>query len=802
MRSGPGFLTTVAVFMLLSFVCAQEPEPPLTASQAKELKIWSSQLTDPETSARTKLDAAALLLDRSYPQATRTVLELLSAKNGRDAKIALAEAISQAGGRQQKAFVEPLMAMLTGKDAAIRASAGKALLTYKNNGVTELLIKVAKDGEVERAVRLETMALLQRVLDKRVVGALVELLDDGDPAIGKAALEMLPKLTNIYGYDRYQWRAWWGRNKDRPLSEWLSEWAENLARQRRQLEQDNSKLRVRLAKAMEELYAVTPADKREAMLLELLQDGVADVRLVALSLVGRSDASPAKAPAGVVAEVRKLLGDDDARVRKAAATLTGTLADAEAVAALLERLEAETDTEARQAVLTSLGQLQEPSALPAIIKDISSDQDAVAAAAAVALERIAAKNPLKGEVNGEVSKAILERYNRALKSGRSNDVVLLREALLRSMGALGSETFVPVVKEGLKDDSAMIRLAAVNSLGRLGDKRSAPAVVPLVSDQDRGVRQAAIVVLGDLGGIEYIQNIIDRTRSSSEPDAAVRQQARDVGLGLLKGASTQALWDVVAQLQGAADGRDLQIQTLTMLIARLEGEKSKQLPDAHRRLGVALKQAGKPADAAGHLRQAFEMLQKENNPQWQVVWLEWLDAMYDCDVQAVVDAMAELEDDALFTKAYVDLGLRLEKLNVAGGWSKVIALAEAAIKQLAPRLTVDQLVVLKTTLAQARQNRDNEAEKEVRRLAGELLAADEPARLRAAAAIKAMGDQAVKPLLKELKRTLESDNSNAALEKALLAVLAEVAPKLEGYDTSASKEDRLKLIDSWLNSAP
>ena len=798
MKPRPVFLTAMVVFALLSALCAQEAETPLTPSQTKELKIWTGQLSDANTSAKTKFDAAVLLFERSYPQAGRALLDLLSAKDGRDAKIAIAEAIAQASGGPRKEFIEPLMAMLTGKDSAVRVAAGKALLTYKNQGVTDLLIAVVRDGGRDREVRLDTMAVLQRILDKKVVASVVELLGDSDPAIGKAAMETLPRLTNIYGYNARQWRAWWQKSKDKPLSEWLGEWAENLAKHARVLEEDNAALRSRLTKALEEVYASTPPDRREAVLIGFLHDPIAEVRLVGASLVGSWVSSGAKVSSAVATEIRKLLPDDDLRVRKAAAALAGSLADAQFVAPLLQRLESEADLAARQVVLTSLGQLQDPSAVPAVLKDVGSEDNEVAAAAAVALERIAAKHKLRDKDDGSTSKAILDRYAAALKADRSKDVIALREALLRAMGTVCGRSAIPAVREALKDEAAMIRLAAVSSLGELGDGSLADAVVPLVSDQDRGVRQAAIVVLGKLGGEKYIQHVIERARASSEPDAAVRNQARDVTLDILKKCDTQVLWNVIGQLQNQPDGRDLQIQILEILVDRLETEKSKYLHAAHRHLGLVLKQAGKAGEAAAHLRRAFELLEKEKNPQARVLWSEWLEAMYDHDVEGFIKAMAEQEDEQLFLSAYADLGTRLEKLKNSREWSKLIILTAASIEHLKPRLTADKLQALGEILAQAKQEQRAVEEQDARKLVADLLAADEASRRKAEAAVKAMGDRAVKPLLEELRKTVTVENPNPAAEKALLAMLSQIAPDLKGYDAAAKKEDRLKLIDKWL----
>ncbi len=61
-----------------------------------------------------------------------------------------------------------------------------------------------------------------------------------------------------------------------------------------------------------------------------------------------------------------------------------------------------------------------------------------------------------------------------------------------------------------------------------------------------------------------------------------------------------------------------------------------------------------------------------------------------------------------------------------------------------------------------------------------------------------MGDRAVRPLLGELLKTIQAEPVNVPLEKAIMAIVRESAPKLTGYDPAAAREDRVKLVEKWL----
>ena len=197
----------------------------LTPGQELELQMFTGQLADATRSAKTKAEAAELLLTRPYPGAAETLRKLLEDASNRPAQIAVAGAIARQG-TESKVFIEPLLGMLTGAEATVRASAARALVTYKDATVTERLIAIAVDRKADQAVRLVIIDALQRVLDKQAVDALVRLVGDRDTIIRNAAGDSLAKLTNIrtFGNSPMRWRRWWSRNKDKPASAWLAEW--------------------------------------------------------------------------------------------------------------------------------------------------------------------------------------------------------------------------------------------------------------------------------------------------------------------------------------------------------------------------------------------------------------------------------------------------------------------------------------------------------------------------------------------------------------------------------------------------
>jgi len=775
--------------------CAAAPNQPLTPAQQLELKTLIGQLVDPARAAKTKLEAAELLLSKTYPQAVEAMKAFLADPSNRPAQVAAAQAIASQG-RGRREFIAPLMKMLTGEEASVRGPAGRALATYKNHGVTEQLVGIALDRARDRDVRLVTISALQRVLDKAAVDALIRLLDDADEGIRNAATAALAKLTSIraFGSDARRWKRWWRQNRHKARSEWLADLADSLGRANAALEAENARLRERLGKAMVDLYTTTPADQRQQILLAFLKDPQAEVRWAGVKIVDRRIAANESISKEIRLQVRALLSDPDQRVRQASALLTANLADGDAVAVLLKRLAAEDIALVRQALLTALGQLRDRQALPAVLKEVSARDPDVAAAAAVALARLVAKKPLEGRRHTGAVQALVARY-RAIRGTRNG--VQLREALLTAMGVLGDKAFMPVLRGALKDSAARVRLAAVNALATLGDGQGAKDLAPLVDDPDRGVRQAAIAALGTLAGARQLPVILKRTDPAVETDPAVRQQAWDVIMAVLAKADADVLATVLAGLRGRKDAAGQRIRIMQMLVASLTAAGSDELPAARRALGEALVKAGRPAEAAPVLAEAYRQLSKAGSPQAAAAWLAWLGALLAADDVSTVKVLAAQTDDAAFAQGLKHLHGRLAALDGQKNWATVILLASAAARDLRDRLGQARLAALQKVQADAQSKLTAADQKRVVELVAQLAATSEARQKEATAKLQAMGDRAVKPLVAQLRKLVAGDKLRGDTEKVILAVLGQIAPKLTGYDPAAAKEEKLKLLRAW-----
>lgn len=789
-------IAAVVCFLAAARGWAQGEATPLTETERIDLRLLSGQLADPNRVAKTKLEAAQQLLLRSYPQAAAALRGFLEANDNRPAQIAVAQAIVLSGG-QNKDFIDPLMAMLTGSEASVRGPAARALATYKNGGVHEKLMKLVHDPKRERAVRFEIITILQGLLDKRAVDALVQLLDDRDAAIRDAAAVALTTLTSIraFGNDPVRWKIWWQQNKDKPRTEWLADLAESLGWAKAAVDAENAQLRERVVRFVQDLYTALPSARRDAALIGYLKEPLAEVRLAGLKLASRRTLDGERIPPELAQQIQALLTDKDIRVRRDSALLVANIGGEKAARTLLARLDGETSQVVREGLLIALGQLQDPAAIPVVLDEIGAKYEEVAAAAAMALAKIAAKHPFADARREEVAKVLIARYR---QNGRSADGAALREALLRAMGIVPGKGVTGVLLDALKDEAVNVRLAAVNALAGLGQAPLAKQLVPLVSDPDRGVRQAAIAALGKLDGVTHLQTILERTRPSIEADAAVRKEAWDVIHQQETPNVLAAVWKDLAEREGVLEH---QITVGQKLEAVMVAAKDPKLASFRRGLASVLMAAARPSEAAARLREAYKALKKADSPDTQAAWLEWVEALLAAgDPESVKVIAAEKGTAEIFIQAKKRLNARLSDLQEKGEFSQVVVIAAAALDQLGPRLTVDEANALKAILAKSRQKQVAADRVLVAKAIPQLAGTDAGAARAANDGLKGMGDRAVTPLVGELRKSLTAPKPDPRTEKAIVDVLAQIAPKLVGYDLTADLATKLKCIDGWLKA--
>jgi hypothetical protein len=127
-------------------------------------------------------------------------------------------------------------------------------------------------------------------------------------------------------------------------------------------------------------------------------------------------------------------------------------------------------------------------------------------------------------------------------------------------------------------------------------------------------------------------------------------------------------------------------------------------------------------------------------------------------------------------------------------------MASAVIDQLHGRLTEVQLARFEELLEEARRAQARDDAEEVARLVRQLASGEESAQAGAASQIRALGPRVVSHLVTEMGAMLDAQQLTPALESSMLALLAELAPDLNGYDPAFERERKRALLDEWLRA--
>jgi HEAT repeat protein/beta-lactamase regulating signal transducer with metallopeptidase domain len=214
----------------------------------------------------------------------------------------------------------------------------------------------------------------------------------------------------------------------------------------------------------------------------------------------------ARADTGVVeALVARLLQDDNADVRRAAAHSLGQLKDARAVPGLIGALK-DSDAGVRSSAADALGNLEDPRAIPSLSALIG---DPVAEVRENALDALS-----HFDDNVLPSAAIIRSL--------SDPAVEVRHKAAQLAGKLRDRSATPALVKLVGDPSSDVRQAAIEAIGELKDPAAAAAVLPGLSDSNADVRVQALHAMEELRAPISESTLLGLMR---DPSPDVRQHA-------------------------------------------------------------------------------------------------------------------------------------------------------------------------------------------------------------------------------------------------------------------------------------
>src|SRR5207244_4693735 len=274
----------------------------------------------------------------------------------REGQIAVARALAS-DPTPQPMFIRPLSELL-GSGAVLTEAVAQALVTFKgNDGIRDLLVGFATKPINAMDMRLGTLSAMGKLVDKQTAGALIGIINsDENVRIRDGACDALAEMTGLpRSSDVQGWNQWWDANKNKSEEQWSKDLLAFNATARTELSKRLQKMRDEVGQALLVTYRAAGNDVEKSKLLsQYLQSDSEDMRLLGVELVRFESANFRAVPPAVFEQLRKMVGDSAAGVRKEVAITLGT-AGVGAVDALLTQLAQERDSTVRDAIVRALG---------------------------------------------------------------------------------------------------------------------------------------------------------------------------------------------------------------------------------------------------------------------------------------------------------------------------------------------------------------------------------------------------------------------------------------------------------------
>lgn len=752
---------------------------------------------------------ARLLLESGDDAAIARLMGVLSA-NPPDlaAQLALCAAIADAEKPSPK-LVEPLIAMLGNLRPDTIEAVTRAIRRFDSGIVVERLRPIAIDASLPRPRRIGAIRALG-VLgeDVKALGVLAGLLEDPNPAIQHAALMAFGEATGVSARDANEALAWWRQTSSKTGDRWYRALIESRAQQVSRLIRERTDLTRRLVNAYRDAYLATVEADRPRLILGLLNDELASVRMLGLDLVNDLITDRKEISSDARTRIIELTIDADPRVRLKATRIVGDLRLSSAVAKLIEAMQREIDDEVRAAQAAALGRLEDPVALGPLVDRLDGDSPLVVGEAVTALGVLLRRGQSNALSVDPIVQKILDRYGKL-----GNDDGDLRERFINAMTGIGAKSFRETLEaEVTGNRSIRVRCAAIAGLATCEDARAAEVIRPLTQVTLPDIRLAAVSALGLCGSSERdLESLRARLDSDREADAAIRLEAWDSFLMIARRLPTNDQIRISDQLD-LPDDPTAQRHRLDLLKAvrgdptRFDNLTAGMKTDVLERMADAQVELKEYAAASASLEHAMRLLGTEENGRYANLAARSLSAL-----------LMGREDTAAMQR----LGELFDGQQINGELSNVSAVSEMLLDEVNSRLAAatdgasfeaafglinilggftgkagtsfsDELNKLREELAAKRDRQVDEL------LA--TLASDPEAETK----LFQLGKQAVLPKVYERLKEIKSNGDSAENAETRLIQLAKrfvpTWPGIENGGTSTDRAEALRRLKDSLDS--
>ncbi|CAN5429474.1 hypothetical protein BH09PLA1_BH09PLA1_07260 [soil metagenome] len=556
-----------------------QPAPPTSAAAAdfdpaestrQTIQQLSAQLTDAGTGPGEREEAARRLLSHTDPAAKAALIAALREQSV--SSIAVARAIADSP-RNDPDFVEPLFASF-GANRTLTDAAAVALGNYRSNAdVMRTLADIA--GNRQRSIediRVAAIRGLGSFSDKRAAETLMILLRNPNESIkirnrAADALSMLSGSDEEFDFRR--WDDWWNANSRRGDEDFRAVMLERKASLRDRDQARISRLAGALDAAMRSQYQLTPVSQRESLLLDWLRAGDPEIRARAATQVQEDWAANKPIAPRVYEQMRNLIGDSNALVRRAVVRTLGVKNDMASLEPLLTQLVQESDSNVREQIASALKNINDVRAAPSLVKLLGDPSPAVVRAAVGALQ------PL-GKVIREQRPALAEQLATLLREiidrTASTDQVELRADAVAALVPLKQRELIkPLYLRLLKpQEDVRVRIAALQALAEIGDHNTAISVLDLINDSDDSIVLQAVKTLGNLAPTADQANALQPLLIGEKvrADPTIKEEAWHVLESILPSMTREQLTNWAEKFRGDPDRQiSIRLQLAKVLTA-------------------------------------------------------------------------------------------------------------------------------------------------------------------------------------------------------------------------------------------
>ncbi|MBM4102701.1 MAG: hypothetical protein FJ263_01445 [Planctomycetes bacterium] len=571
MRAGQGLITLLMGLFLSSVVWSAGADvnaPVLDAEKAavedegsRQLRIYGDSLLHGVTDA-IRLDAAMGLLIRKDPAAVDILLQSLSAQDNPMARMAVCRALIRGRSLGTAAgsldvFLMPLIETVKNPDALLARVAAESLLVFRFDQIAGPLSELVQSSATEKQVRLNVIYVFQIRPEPEALRNLIELLNDPDAEIVRAA-ELA--LQESFGVPMGTSKEVWNKIlKDLEQKDPTEIRRERLLRQEtrlREIQAERDRWQKLYLGALDKEFEPLDTTAKTAYLLERLGTDMPAIRLWALDKLQRY---PAESAAGLRDKLLMLLSDENRRVRMATAGVLSTMSALNPAEKLISRYKEETDPQVAVAIFEALGEAcffafspGSKITLPAEIKtqtmqiaeSYTSKEDSETARKGVeVLRKLLELDGLTPKENEHYLRVILERYTaETQRKGPIRGELLTAMARLCGQGGLKLEAgklYNNVFVETLRtyDENNLVRQAAATGVVNADKTAAMPLFreLKLQSDGSPAVRLIVIELAGQVGTADDLEWLSALLGSNGQSESAWRSivailQRQDAGV--------------------------------------------------------------------------------------------------------------------------------------------------------------------------------------------------------------------------------------------------------------------------------